>query len=166
MAQLPREVVATVPGGVPEPLRCGTEGRGHGGDGLGLDLVISVIFSNLNDGTALCPHPLKPPGSHEAQPQHKATQSQGVRAAWVHYWGTATSPGCSGRSLQAPQAPSRPGTALPMYSGCLLITGPTEGIIQVYRLHGIDDIQYHTGAFSRRKENVSLRYTVTPRGEL
>ena len=30
--------------------RCGTEGHsGHGGDGLGLDLVILEVFSNFND---------------------------------------------------------------------------------------------------------------------
>ena len=41
----------TVPGGVPEPWGCGTEGRGQWAwwGGLGLDVVISEIFSNLND---------------------------------------------------------------------------------------------------------------------
>jgi len=34
-----------VPGDVQEPWRCGTEGRGHGADGL-LDLILKV-FSNL-----------------------------------------------------------------------------------------------------------------------
>ena len=38
-AQLPRNAGVTVPGGVPEPWRCGTEGRGQwarwGGLGLG-----------------------------------------------------------------------------------------------------------------------------------
>ena len=38
----------TVPGGVPELWGCGTEGCGHGGGGLGLDLEILVDFSNLN----------------------------------------------------------------------------------------------------------------------
>ena len=50
VAQLPREVVGSPidPGGVPEPWRCGTEGCGHGGDGLGLCLGILEVFSNLN----------------------------------------------------------------------------------------------------------------------
>ena len=39
----------TIPGGVQELWECGTEGRGHGGGGLGLDWVISAVFSNLND---------------------------------------------------------------------------------------------------------------------
>ena len=45
----------TIPGGVPEPWRCGTEGRGygHGGGGLGSDLEISVLFSTLNDSVIL-----------------------------------------------------------------------------------------------------------------
>ena len=39
----------TVPGGVPEPWRCGTEGRGQWAwwDGLGLDWMILELFSNL-----------------------------------------------------------------------------------------------------------------------
>ena len=40
-----------IPGGVPEPWRCGTEGRGGGG--LGLDLVVLEVFSNLNDSAVL-----------------------------------------------------------------------------------------------------------------
>ena len=41
----------TIPGGVQELHRCGTEG--HGGDGLGLDLGILVGFSNLYDAMIL-----------------------------------------------------------------------------------------------------------------
>jgi len=39
----------TVPGGVPEPWGCGTEGHSglHGEDRLGLDWVILVVSSNL-----------------------------------------------------------------------------------------------------------------------
>jgi len=42
-------------GGVPEPWGCGTEGRGQWGwwGGLGLDLVISEVFSNLTDSMNL-----------------------------------------------------------------------------------------------------------------
>jgi len=47
----------TVPGGIQEPWRYGTEGRGyeHGGSGLGLglELVILVFFSNLSDSVIL-----------------------------------------------------------------------------------------------------------------
>ena len=45
----------TVPGGVQEPWRCGTEGRGvwAWGGGLGLDPVILVVFSNHNDSVVL-----------------------------------------------------------------------------------------------------------------
>ena len=32
-----------------EPWRCGTEGCGHGGGGLGLDLVILEVLPNLDD---------------------------------------------------------------------------------------------------------------------
>ena len=39
----------TIPGGVAEPWGCGTEGSGHGGGGLGLDWMISVVFSSLHD---------------------------------------------------------------------------------------------------------------------
>ena len=41
----------TVPGGVPEPWRCGTEGCGCWAwwGGLGLDLEISEVFSSLSD---------------------------------------------------------------------------------------------------------------------
>ena len=40
----------TIPGGVPEPWGCGTEGCGQWvwWGGLGLDLVILEVFSNLN----------------------------------------------------------------------------------------------------------------------
>ena len=40
-----------VPGGVQEPQRCGTEGRGygHGGGGLGLDWMILEVVSSLYD---------------------------------------------------------------------------------------------------------------------
>ena len=40
----------TIPEGVPEPWRCGTEGCGQRArrGGMGLDLVISEVFSNLN----------------------------------------------------------------------------------------------------------------------
>jgi len=46
-----REWGVTIPGGVPEPWGCGTEGRGQWawGGGLGLDLVILEAFSSLND---------------------------------------------------------------------------------------------------------------------
>lgn len=46
----PRSGGVTVPGGVPEPWRCGTEGlsSGYGGSGLGLDLGILVVFFSLN----------------------------------------------------------------------------------------------------------------------
>jgi len=50
--RLPREVVKSPSlGGIHEPWRCGIEGRGygHGGDGLGLDLMILEVSSNLND---------------------------------------------------------------------------------------------------------------------
>jgi len=43
----------TIPGGVPVPWRCGTEGCEHGEGGLGLDLVILEVFSNLNDSMIL-----------------------------------------------------------------------------------------------------------------
>ena len=55
-AQLPRNGGVTVRGGVPEPWRCGTEGRGqwvwwHGGEvGLG----ILEIFSKLIDSVVYC----------------------------------------------------------------------------------------------------------------
>ena len=41
----------TIPGGVPEPWRCGTEGCGQWArwGGLMLDLGILEVFSNLND---------------------------------------------------------------------------------------------------------------------
>jgi len=41
----------TVPGGAPEPWRCGTEGRGQWArwGGLGFDMVILEFFSNMND---------------------------------------------------------------------------------------------------------------------
>jgi len=41
----------TIPGGVQKSQRCGTEGHGQWAwwDGLGLDLGISEVFSNLND---------------------------------------------------------------------------------------------------------------------
>ena len=41
----------TIPGGVQEPWRCGTEGRGygHGGGVVGLDWGILEPFSNFND---------------------------------------------------------------------------------------------------------------------
>ena len=44
-----------IPRGVPEPWRCGTEGRGQWAwwDGLGLGLGILELFSNLNDFTIL-----------------------------------------------------------------------------------------------------------------
>ena len=40
-----------MPGGVQEPWRCRTEGHGQWAwwDGLGLGLMFSVVFSNLND---------------------------------------------------------------------------------------------------------------------
>ena len=45
----------TVPGGVPEPWGCGTEGRGQWArwDGLGLGLGILEVLSNLNDSVIL-----------------------------------------------------------------------------------------------------------------
>ena len=45
----------TVPGGVQELWRCGTEvcGQWVWWDGLGLDLMVSVVFSNLNDSMTL-----------------------------------------------------------------------------------------------------------------
>jgi len=45
----------TVPGGVPELWRYGTEGHGygHGGGGLGLDMGILEVFSKLNDSVML-----------------------------------------------------------------------------------------------------------------
>ena len=45
----------TVPGGVQGPWRCGTEGRGQwcGGGGLMVDLMLFVVFSNLNDAMIL-----------------------------------------------------------------------------------------------------------------
>ena len=45
----------TVPGGVPDQWRCGTEGRGQWAwwDGLGLDLRILEVFFNLNDSVFL-----------------------------------------------------------------------------------------------------------------
>jgi len=49
----------TVPGGVPEPWRCGTEGRGQWAwwDGLGLDLGILAVFSNCSDSVTLQLYP-------------------------------------------------------------------------------------------------------------
>ena len=46
----------TIPGGVPEPWRCGTEGCGHWTRwaGLGLGLGISEVFSSLNDAVIPC----------------------------------------------------------------------------------------------------------------
>jgi len=46
----------TIPGGVPEPWKCGTEGCGHwaGWAGLGLGLGISEVFSSLNDAVIPC----------------------------------------------------------------------------------------------------------------
>jgi len=48
----------TVPGSVPEQWRCGTEGCGLWAwwGGLGLDLGISELFSNLNDSVILQLH--------------------------------------------------------------------------------------------------------------
>ena len=45
----------TIPGGVPEPWGCGTEGRGQWAwrDGLGLGLGILEVLSNLNDSVIL-----------------------------------------------------------------------------------------------------------------
>ena len=45
----------TVPGGVPEPWRCGSEGRGQWAQwgGLGLDLGILEVSSNLGDSMIL-----------------------------------------------------------------------------------------------------------------
>ena len=45
----------TVPGAVPEPWGCGTEGRGQWArwGGLGLDWLILEVFSNLNDSVVL-----------------------------------------------------------------------------------------------------------------
>ena len=45
----------TIRGGVPEPWGCGTEGCGQWArwGGLGLDWVISEVFSNLNDSMVL-----------------------------------------------------------------------------------------------------------------
>ena len=45
----------TIPGGVPEPWRCGTEGHGQWvwWDGLGLDLGTLEIISNLSDSMIL-----------------------------------------------------------------------------------------------------------------
>jgi len=42
-------------GGIQEMWACGTEGRGHWAwwDGLGLDLVIMEVFSNINDSLIL-----------------------------------------------------------------------------------------------------------------
>ena len=47
----------TIPGGVPEPWRCGTEGRGQWAwwGGLGLDVVILEVVSNLHDSMLLIP---------------------------------------------------------------------------------------------------------------
>ena len=42
-----------VPGGAQGPWRCGTEGCGYGGSGLGLGLVTSEVSSNLNDSEIL-----------------------------------------------------------------------------------------------------------------
>ena len=51
LAQLPRSGGVTIPGGVPEPCRCGTEGHGH--SGLRLGLGVSEVISNLKDSTVL-----------------------------------------------------------------------------------------------------------------
>ena len=54
MAQLPREVVGSPPWfqnhGDVAPRDVGS---GHGGDGLGLDLRILEVFSNLNDSDSI-----------------------------------------------------------------------------------------------------------------
>ena len=39
----------TIPGGVPYPRGCGTEGCGDGHGGVGLDWLTLVVFSSLND---------------------------------------------------------------------------------------------------------------------
>ena len=43
----------TVPGGVPEPCGCGTEGSGHGVMGCWLGWVVLEVFSNLNGSVIL-----------------------------------------------------------------------------------------------------------------
>ena len=43
----------TVPGGVQELWRCGTEGCGHGGGGLGVDYKLLQVFSNLSNSMIL-----------------------------------------------------------------------------------------------------------------
>ena len=50
----PRGGGVTIPGGVPGPWRCGTEGRGQRAwwDGLGLGTL--ELFSNLKDSMILC----------------------------------------------------------------------------------------------------------------
>ena len=61
-----------IPGGVPEPWRCGTEGRGQWAwwGALGLDLGISEHFSNRNHriakvGKDLEDHPVQPSTYHQ-----------------------------------------------------------------------------------------------------
>ena len=55
VAQLPRSGGVTIPGGVPEPWGCGTEGRGlwAWSGGLGLGLGVSEVFSNMSDSMSL-----------------------------------------------------------------------------------------------------------------
>jgi len=56
VAQLPRGGGGiTVPGGVQERWRCGTEGCGQWAwwDGLGLDLGMLEVFPNLNDSVGV-----------------------------------------------------------------------------------------------------------------
>jgi len=53
VAQQPRGGGAAVPGGVPEPQRCGTEGCGQWAQRGGLCLGVSEVFSHLNDSMFL-----------------------------------------------------------------------------------------------------------------
>jgi len=62
----------TVPGGGPEPWRCGTEGRGQWAQ-WSVELGIVEVFPNLNSSASSCtyptPHPL-----HVALRPHEPSQ--------------------------------------------------------------------------------------------
>ena len=59
-----------MPGGVPEPWRCGTEGCGqwHGGMGLGLEIL---LFFNLNDFIILRAGKVTWPDTAQRETSHK-----------------------------------------------------------------------------------------------
>ena len=109
MAQLPREWWGQHPWRCSEPQRCGTEGRGHGG--LGLDLGIWEVFSNLNGSTALWFEGWSPTARHP--PSTTAFLAEGSAPGQTkHNVGLAKPPGRVRISESMGSLPSFPMQAL------------------------------------------------------